>query len=62
MPTVFAAVLYPTLPSPEPEAPLVTVSHDWLLVAVHAHPAVAAIAKLDAPPAAAGDADPGVSA
>ena len=61
-PAVLAATLYPIVPLPDPDPPLVTLSHDWLLVAVQEQPAGAAIAKLDAPPAEAGDADPGVSA
>jgi hypothetical protein len=59
-PAVLAATLYPTVPSPDPDAPLITLSHDWLLVAVQEHPVGAVIAKLPAPPADAGDADPGV--
>ena len=36
--TVFAATLKPTLPLPDPVAPLVTVIHAALLAAVHAQP------------------------
>jgi hypothetical protein len=46
---------------PDPEAPLVIVSHDWLLAAVHAHPVVVVTVKLPVPPAADGDADAGES-
>ena len=28
VPAVFAATEYPTVPSPDPDAPLVTLSHD----------------------------------
>ena len=49
------------MPLPEPGVPLVTVSHDWLLVAVHAQPVAEVTVKLDDPPAAAGDAEVGVS-
>ena len=38
---VFAAILYPTVPLPLPEAPLVTVIHDAALPAVQAQPAAA---------------------
>ena len=36
--TVFAATLKPTVPLPDPVAPLVTVIHAALLAAVHAQP------------------------
>jgi len=51
---VLAATAKPTAPFPEPLAPLVIVSHDALLVAVHAHPlgAVTAI-PVPAPPGSA---------
>ena len=58
-PAVLAATLYPTVPSPEPDVPLVTLSHDWLLVAVQEQPAGAVMPKLEAPPADEGDAEPG---
>ena len=41
---VLAAIEYPTLPFPLPEAPEVTVIQDALLVAVHAQPVIAATA------------------
>ena len=59
VPAVFAATLYPMVPSPDPEPPLVMVSHDWLLVAVHVQPVDAVIATVDDPPLAVGEADPG---
>jgi hypothetical protein len=51
---VFAATLYPMVPFPLPLAPLVTVSHQTLLAAVHVQPVPALIANVPlAPPAAA---------
>jgi hypothetical protein len=49
----FAATLYPTVPLPDPVAPLVTVIHAALLVAVQLQPAtdVTATVPLLAPPA-----------
>jgi hypothetical protein len=41
-----------TEPLPDPLAPLVTLSHVALLVAVHAQPAPAVTATLPVPPAA----------
>ena len=52
---VFAATLKATLPGPEPEAPLVTVIHDALLVAPQAHPELAATELPPLPPAAVND-------
>ena len=49
---VFAATLNPALPDPEPDAPLVTVIHDALLLAFHAQPAPAVTALVPVPPAA----------
>ena len=51
---VLAAMAKPTAPFPEPLAPLVIVSHEALVVAVHAHPlgAVTAI-PTPAPPGSA---------
>ncbi len=44
-----------TVPFPEPLPPDVIVSHESLLVAVHAHPAAAVTATESAPPAAVVD-------
>lgn len=60
VPAVFAATLYPMVPLPDPEPPLVMVSHDWLLVAVHVQPVVEVTVKLDDPPLAVGVADVGL--
>ncbi len=49
---VFAAAVTLTLPSPDPLAPLVTVSQLALLVAVHVHPAGAVNVTAALPPAA----------
>ena len=43
---VLAATLKPTEPLPEPLVPEVIVSHDALLLAVHAHPLVVVTATL----------------
>jgi hypothetical protein len=51
---VFAAAESPTAPFPLPPAPDMTVSHDTLLVAVHAHAGAAVtVTELMAPPPAA---------
>jgi hypothetical protein len=52
---VFGRTLKPTEPFPVPFAPDVIVSHDALLVAVHAHPVVVVTATVPAPPVAAVD-------
>ena len=52
---VFAATLNPAVPGPVPDAPLVTVIHDALVVAVHAQPAPAVTPVLPVPPAAPND-------
>ena len=52
---VLAAALKATVPLPVPLAPEVTVSHDALLTAVHAHPAPAVNVTLPVPPAAPSD-------
>ena len=49
---VLAAAVTPTVPLPDPLAPLVTVSHVALLVAVHVQPAPAVTVTLPVPPAA----------
>ena len=46
----FAATLYATEPLPVPLAPLVTVIHATLLVAVHAQPVSDVIATEPVPP------------
>ena len=51
----FAATLKPALPDPVPLAPLVTVIHGALLVAVHAQPDNVVTVLLPLPPAAAND-------
>ena len=51
----FAATLKPAVPEPDPLAPLVTVIHVALLVAVHAQPDNVVTALLPVPPAAAND-------
>jgi hypothetical protein len=49
-----AATEYPTLPEPDPFAPVVIVSQLWLLVAVQAHPVPVVTLKVPVPaPAAA---------
>jgi hypothetical protein len=48
-------------PLPEPDPPLVTVSHDALLLAVQVQPVSAVIATDDDEPPAATDADVGES-
>jgi len=56
VPLGLAAALNPTVPVPLPLAPLVTVSHDVLLLTpVHAHPANAVTVVEPVPPAAATD-------
>ena len=52
---VFAVALKAAVPSPEPLAPLVTVSQEALLTAVHAHPAAAVTAMLPVPAADVSD-------
>jgi hypothetical protein len=52
---VFALALKPTLPLPEPLAPLVTVSHDALLTAVHPQPPAALTVTVPDPAAAVSD-------
>ena len=52
---VFAATLYATEPSPDPLAPLVTVIHATLLVAVHAQPVSDVTATEPVPPPAGTD-------
>jgi hypothetical protein len=47
---VFAATLKPTLPEPEPDAPLVTVIHVALLAALHAQMLPAVTVLLPVPP------------
>ena len=49
---VFAAAATLTVPSPDPLAPLVTVSQLALLVAIHVHPAGAVNVTAALPPAA----------
>jgi hypothetical protein len=49
---VFAATANPALPGPDADAPLVTVIHDALLVALQAHPEPAVTMLLPEPPAA----------
>ena len=49
---VLAATLIATVPLPEPLAPLVTVSHDAVLDALHAQPAGAVTPTLVDSPAA----------
>ena len=51
--TVFAVTLNPTVPLPEPVAPLVTVIHAALLAAVHEQPVATVTALLPVPPDAA---------
>ena len=47
---VFAATLSETVPLPLPDAPAVTVIHEALATAVHAHDVVAVTDTLAAPP------------
>jgi hypothetical protein len=61
VPAVFTATLYPTDPVPEPDDPLVTVSQEALLVALHAHPVWEVTVKVDDPPPAAMELEVGVS-
>ena len=49
------------MPLPEPEVPLVTASHDALLLAVQVQPVWAVIPTVDEPPLEADDADVGAS-
>jgi hypothetical protein len=49
---VFAVAVTPTVPFPDPLAPLVGVSHAALLVAVHVHPAGAVSVTESLPPPA----------
>jgi hypothetical protein len=52
---VFAAYEYAIDALPEPDAlPALTVSHDWLLVAVHAHVEALAVSAMLPDPAVAG--------
>src|SRR5690349_12499774 len=48
--TVFAATLKPTVPLPDPVAPLVTVIQEALLAAVHAQPVATVTPLLPVPP------------
>jgi hypothetical protein len=48
------------VPLPEPDAPLITTSHDALLVAVQLQPVAEVTVKLAEPPLAVGDAEAGV--
>jgi hypothetical protein len=52
---VFAPTLKLVLPDPEPDGPLVTVSHDALLAALHAHPEPVVTPLPPDPPAAVND-------
>ena len=53
---VLAPTEYATVPLPVPLVPAVTVIHDALLAAVHAHePAFAVTETVPAPPAAVGE-------
>jgi len=49
---VFDAAVNPTLPEPEPLAPLVTVTQEALLVAVQLHPVAVVTITVPLPPAA----------
>jgi hypothetical protein len=49
-PALFAATRNPTEPLPVPELPEVIVTHEALLAAVHAHPAVVVTFTLPVPP------------
>ena len=57
---VLAATARATVPLPLPLAPLVTVSHDAVLAAVHAQPVWLVTATLAASPAATALAEPGL--
>ena len=59
---VLAATARATVPLPLPLAPLVTVSHDAVLAAVHAQPAGLVTVTLSASPAATAVAAPGLIA
>ena len=59
---VLAATDRATVPLPLPLAPLVTVSHDAVLVAVHAHPVELVTDTLAVWPAATALVDPGLIA
>ena len=61
VPAVLAATEYPTDPLPDPDDPLVMVSHDALLDDVHAQPVCDVTVKLEDPPAAAIELEVGVS-
>jgi hypothetical protein len=61
VPAVLAATLYPTGPVPDPDEPLVMVSHDAPLDAVRAQPVVVVTVKVADPPPVANDAEAGVS-
>lgn len=52
---VLDAAVNPTLPEPLPVAPLVIVTHDAPLVALHVHPAVVVTETVPLPPFAASD-------
>ena len=53
--TVLVATLKPTVPLPDPVAPLVTVIQVALLAALHAHPVPAVTVLLPVPPDAVND-------
>jgi len=53
--TVFAATLKPTVPLPDPVAPLVRVIHEALLAAVHGQPVAIVTLLLPVPPDAEND-------
>ena len=59
-PPVFAATVKPTEPLPVPLAPEVTVIHDALLAAVHAHSGTVATATALEPPALATENESGL--
>ena len=61
VPAVFAATLYPTEPVPDPDAPLVTVTHEALLLEVQVHPASVVTVKVEDPPLDVSDVDVGDS-
>ena len=52
---VFASTLKPATPGPDPEAPLVTVIHDALLIALQAQPVPAVTVLLPLPGAGVND-------
>lgn len=58
--TVFPPTLNPTVPLPDPDAPLVTVIHAALLAAVHGQPVATVTPLLPVPPDAANDCPVGV--